>query len=69
MDSYLEFKYGFRLEIKNASLTLRSKTLEPLQIIEKESLSVFVGNMIIKKPIFDIFVLSYYFVLFDKAHI
>ena len=40
MDSYLEFKDGFRLEIKKASLTLRSKTLEPLQIIEKESLSI-----------------------------
>ena len=40
MDSYLEFKDGFRLEIKKASLTLRSKILEPLQIIEKESLSI-----------------------------
>ena len=40
MDSYLEFKDGFRLEIKKASLTLRSKTFEPLQIIEKESLSI-----------------------------
>ena len=38
MDSYFELKDGFRLEIKKVSLTLRSKKLEPLQIIEKLSL-------------------------------
>ena len=32
MDSYFEFKDGFRLEIKKASFTLRSKIFEPLQI-------------------------------------
>ena len=37
MDSYFEFKDGFRLEIKKASFTLRSKILEPLQMIEKQS--------------------------------
>ena len=40
MDSYFEFKDGFRLEIKKASFTLRSKIFEPLQIIEKQSLSI-----------------------------
>ena len=40
IDSYLEFKDGFRLEMKKASFTIRSKVIEPLQITEKQTLLI-----------------------------
>ena len=40
MDSYSEVNDDLRLEIKKASFTLKSKILERLQIIEKQSLPI-----------------------------